>query len=91
MRVIVCVLILTFCLILASPLWAWDWEEKGKEAEYPREYLGKRYKYDLMGPQDQIRYDLDIRLHLEEDLDVRDQMRREVDPLGGRFRGAIDK
>ena len=80
--------ILTFCFILAGFVClADDWYI---EQKYPYQHMGKRYKYDLLNPGDEIRYDLDIGLQLREEVDVGDEIRRDVDPWDGRFRGPMD-
>ncbi len=92
MKKILIYLITIAILIPASSLaWDdWDWKQERIEQEYPREHMGKRYKYDLLNPGDQIKYDLDIGLQIWEETNPGDQIRREVDPWDGRFRGPME-
>lgn len=85
--------LIAIAILIPVSSFAWDNWGRGKERierEYPREHVGKRYKYDLLNPGDQIKYDLDIRLHIWEETNPRDQIRQKVDPWDGRFRGPME-
>ena len=88
-------LIYLIAIVILIPVSTFAWDNWGREQErieqeYPHEYMGKRYKYDLFNPGDQLRYDMDLELHMWEDLNIQDQLRREVDPWDGRFRGPTE-
>lgn len=88
-------LIYLIAIAILIPVSTFAWDNRGREKErieqeYPHEYMGKRYKYDLFNPGDQLRYDMDLPLQMREEINLPDQMRREIDPWGGRFRGPME-
>lgn len=87
-RFLVC--LIAIAILLPASSLAWDDCELKQDTikrQYPRQHIGKRYKYDLLNPGDQLRYEMDLNLHMREEMDLQDQLRRGVDPWDGRFRG----
>jgi hypothetical protein len=77
--------------LLSLPAIAWDsndaYDRSGNSNYMYKGSSGTQYQYDLSRPSDQIRYEVDVRAQMRDELSV--DPRRELDQGLGQYGGGI--